>query len=218
MSVREQADGRRWGRRRFAVGAAAAVVALVVLVVVLVMGGPDSPADRTGESATTTSAAPQPTPETSAPPEVTPVPAAPDPAAGADELPPALPAAALDAPVDVEGVVASLVSVEPVDGQATEPGDVAGPAFRITVRIQNRTGQTVSLDGVTVNAFHGDEQTPSIPLAGPSAAPFSGTVRAGDSADGSYVFRVPASGPQVVTVEVGYRPGAPRAVFTGSTG
>lgn len=114
------------------------------------------------------------------------------------------------------GVSATLVSVRAVDGSATGPGNIAGPALRVTVHLTNRTVAPVGLDLVSVDLTYGDDRLPASPLDDPSRVPFSGTLRPGGAAEGTYVFTVPADDRGVVTVSVGYQPGAPFMVFTGS--
>lgn len=215
--VEEQAPPRRRGRLLAVI---AAVVLIAVLVAVaLVVGGDDGGDGRTTPAAGS-SAPPSSTP-TSAPPSspspepATPSPAEPGPAAGGtDGVPPALPAVPLDQPVEQAGITGSLVSVEAVDGQATGPGDIAGPALMVTVRLVNGTADDVPLDGVSVNLSTGADRTPASPLGDPRREPFAGTLAAGESAEGVYVFRAPAG--DRVDVEVGYRPGQPIAVFSGA--
>ncbi|SHN70786.1 hypothetical protein SAMN05660350_01783 [Geodermatophilus obscurus] len=133
------------------------------------------------------------------------------------ELPPGLPAVALDGTAAVgDGVTGTVESLEATEGTATGPGNVAGPAVRVTVRLANGTAEPVSFDGAVVTLAHGAEQVPASPLDDPSARPFSGVVDPGDSAVGVYVFTVGQDARGAVTVSVGYRPGAPYLVFTGA--
>jgi hypothetical protein len=231
-------------RRRLlvAVGSALVVVALVVLGFVL--GGDDETAAAADGGAAATSSQPAhatagapsagapsgsapsgdapsgsapsgSAPETSAPPPVTPAPTGPT--GDVDAPPPAQPAVALDQPAAVgDGVTASITSIEPIQGTGTGRGNVAGPALRVAVRIDNGTAKPVSLDGVTVGLTSGDDHTPASPLDDPSQVPFAGTVRPGDTADGTYVFSIAEDARDAVTVTVGYRAGAPILVFTGS--
>lgn len=216
-------------RRRGAVVAVAGVAVVAVLVVLgfVVGGGRDD--EGTPTVADSTSTAPAPDPAESAPgtdpggpagaPAATPAPSTSAPDAApvvADTLPEALPPVAFDLPVDVAGITASVARIESIDGQATGPGDVAGPAVRVTVRIDNPTQEATSVDGVSVNVFHGPDLTPATPLGDPSQDPFAGEVPAGGSATGVYVFSVPAAAQGDVTVQVGHRAGAPLAVFSGA--
>jgi hypothetical protein len=192
-----------------------AVVALLVVLAVLLGNRDDGTATDAGASTS-----PSPSTASAAPTESgsTPAPTAPatEPAAGPEEFPAALPAVDLDEAVPVEDVTLSVVRIEEIDGQATGPGDVAGPALRITLRLVNDGDAEVSLAGAAVNAYHGAELTPAPQLNDPSTSYFAGDLAPGEAAEAVYVFRVPPDQRDRVTVEVGYRPGAPLAVFTGA--
>jgi hypothetical protein len=202
----------RSSRRLLVRGAALAVVLIVLAVVgALVLGDRESDVPAGPESATRTTVTPPSTPS------VTPEPTEPTPTT--DELPAELPAVALDGRAEAgNGVVALLPSIEAIQGTGTGPGNIAGPALRVTVRLENGTAESMSLDSVAVNVYYGAERTPASPLDDPSSAPFHGPLAPAKSADGVYVVRVPADARGDVTVEVGYRAGAPLLIFNGSAG
>ena len=218
-SVPEDAGAPPW-RRRLLVGAGAAIlVAVVALVWLLTSGGDDG--DSGGATAADAStAAPTsgaPVDETVAPLPPTPTPTGPT--EDVDQPPAALPEVPLDAPAAVgNGIVATIASIEAIEGTGVGPGNIAGPALRVTVRIENGTADAVSLDGVAVNMYSGSERTPASPLGDPSQVPFTGMVAPGATGEGVYVFRVPPDVRDLVTVEVGYQAGAPLLLFTGSAG
>ena len=220
-----QSPGNRFAgtRRRVWLGAAVAVVVVVLTVVSLLLSGGDddrTPSAAAGETTASTTTAPPvvatPTAPTPAPtPETTPEPTGPT--GNVDDPPPSRSAVALDAAAQVgDGVSASLVSLDAIEGTATGPGNIAGPALRITVRIENGTDEPVSLGGVVVDLASGRDLVPASPLDDPSTAPFAGTVAPGEHADGVYVFTIPEEDRGSVTVSVGYQAGAPLMVFTGS--
>lgn len=220
-----QSPGNRFAgtRRRVWLGAAVAVVVVVLTGVSLLLSGGDddrTPSAAAGETTASTTTAPPvvaaPTAPTPAPtPETTPEPTGPT--GDVDDPPPSRPAVALDAAAEVgDGVSASLVSLDAIEGTATGPGNIAGPALRITVRIENGTDEPVSLGGVVVDLASGRDLVPASPLDDPSAAPFAGTVAPGEHADGVYVFTIPEEDRGSVAVSVGYQAGAPLMVFTGS--
>ena len=88
-------------------------------------------------------------------------------------------------------------------------------ALRVTVRVENGTAEPVALGGVAVNLAYGPDRTPASPLDDPSRRPFATMVEPGESAEGVYVFTVPADERDRVAVEVGYEAGAPLLLFTG---
>jgi pyruvate/2-oxoglutarate dehydrogenase complex dihydrolipoamide acyltransferase (E2) component len=210
-------------RRLLVAGGVVLLVAVLALVLVFTLGGDDE-SPSAGEAAATTSTATTSAATTTAAAPATASSAAPTSSAapatgateGADDLPEALPEVALDAPAPVgNGVVATLPSIEAIQGTATGPGNINGPALRVTVRIQNGTADAVSLDGVATNLYHGTDRTPASPLDDPSRSPFAGTVAAGETAEAVYVFSVPEDVRDDVTVEVGYEAGAPLLQFRG---
>ena len=139
------------------------------------------------------------------------------PAAGSiDELPPSLPQVGLTETAAVgDGVSVAVASVERFEGSGVGPGNVAGPALRVTLRLTNGTTDALGLDAVAVNAGYGPDVTPAPVLEDVSRIPFSGSVAAGATVEGVYVFSVPASRLDPVVLEVGYRPGAPLLLFVG---
>ncbi|MCZ2830217.1 hypothetical protein O2W14_15375 [Modestobacter sp. VKM Ac-2986] len=216
----------RPGRRRLALAAAATALVAAVVAAVTLGGGGSAPsaagADATPTGTAATSSAPAagsaaPTSEAPPPSPQTPTPTGPT--SDADEGPPELPAVPLDAPATVgNGVVAALPRIESIDASANGPGNIAGPALRVTVQVTNGTAEPVSLGGVATNLYLGPDRTPASPVEDPSQAPFTGTVAPGASATGVYVFSVPVDARSAVTVEVGYEAGAPLLQFTGPVG
>ena len=218
------------GRRRWAWAAAAAAAVLVAAVVLLVTGDGDpatsaassasaaGTASGTGGSGSSTSGAPtQSAPVTGLPMPSTPVPTGPT--ENVDDLPPALPPVGLDDEVvPDDGVAVTLPGLRAVEATAVGPGNVAGPALQVTVRIANDTDRPLGLDTVEVTVAYGSDLTPASPVGDPSQAPFSGALQPGESAEGVYVFSVPADARSSVTVQVGYQSGASLAVFTGPAG
>lgn len=203
-------------RRRIVLAAGAALIVLVLVGLALLLsgGGDDDPSpDAAGSARTTT---PSSTADVTVPPPP-PTPTPTGPTENVDQGPPSLPAVPLEASASVgNGIVASLPQIEAIQGSAVGPGNVSGPALRVTVRIQNGTAQPVSVDGVAVNMAYGPELTPASPLEDPSQRPFSGMVAPGGSTEGVYVFSVPSDARDSITVEVGYQAGAPLLIFTGS--
>jgi hypothetical protein len=145
------------------------------------------------------------------------MPEATGPTSDANMLPVALPPVGLDEPASSgDGVRAEVRSVVAIDGSGSGPGNISGPALRVTLELTNGTVSPVALDFMSVGLAHGSDRTPASPLNDPSAAPFTGTLEPGATGEGVYVFSVPEEDRELVTVSVGYRAGAPFMVFTGS--
>jgi hypothetical protein len=201
------------GRRRLLLAVIAALVVIALVVVIVLLNRNDKATDDAAAAASTSAAT-----DTSVPsPLPTPTPTGPT--GVVDQPPAALPEVPLDASAAVgNGIVAALPKIDAIEGTGTGPGNIAGPALRVTVRIKNGTSEAVSLGGVAVNMSYGADKTPASPLDDPSRQPFDGMLAAGASADGVYVFSVPKDARGTVTVEVGYQAGAPLLLFTGPVG
>lgn len=222
--VTPESAGR--GRRRLLLALLAlVVVVLAVLGVVLLSSGDDSstaggPSASRAASSTAAAAATTPGPaSTAAAPSTSPSSSAPATGAtdGGADLPPALPAVPLDQTAAVgDGATAEVVSIDEIQGHAVGPGNVDGPALRIVVRLDNGTAEGILLDGVSVNLAYGPDRTPASPIDDSSRRPFTGVLSPGDSAEGTYVFTVPEGQRDQLSLEVGYRAGAPVLVFTGA--
>ncbi len=213
------------GRRRLLLAAAGTVLAAALLALAVVGSGDGGPGGA-GGSATAAPTAPEATP-TPAPTEIVeptgtvpPPPPTPEPTGpteAADELPPRLTPVALTEEAAVgDGVTATVEDLEAIEAGSQGPGQVAGPAVRVTVRITNGTDAPVSLDAVAVDLSHGPDAVPASPLDDPTSAPFTGTAGPGADATGVYVFSVSEGQRDALTLAVGYQAGAPYLVFTGS--
>jgi hypothetical protein len=209
-------------RRALLIGIPAAVLVAALVTFLLVRGGSGSTSPTAAAASGSSGAAAGAgasgaagSPASVPPPLPTPTPTGPT--ADATDLPAALPPVPLSAAASQSnGIVATLPRIEGIQGTATGPGNIAGPAVRVAVRLANGTGAPVSLGGVAVNMYYGADRTPASPLDDPSQRPFGGTMLApGATADGVYVFSVPADARNAVTVEVGYQAGAPLLLFTG---
>lgn len=122
----------------------------------------------------------------------------------------------LDEPAEVlRDVVIRLASIESVQGEAQGPGEVAGPALRVTVEVANQTGSALSLAGIAVNLYYGVDTVPAVPLDGPGVVAFPASVAAGRAGSGTAVFSVPADQRDLVAVEVTLTASQPLVVFEG---
>gem|GEM_PF-3472899 len=128
------------------------------------------------------------------------------------ELEPVAPESAVAAP---GGVVVSLARLEAVDGQAVAPGEISGPAVRATVSIRNTGKSALDLEYVVVNAYTGADRTPAGAIMQPGGKPFGGSLAAGNSAEGVYLFSIEEADREDVTITVDYGVGEPVVVFQG---
>ena len=110
--------------------------------------------------------------------------------------------------------VVSLTSVAAITVTAETPGEVNGPAVKVTVRVENRSAHPIDLSSAVVS-LSADRGGFGIPTTAGGPVPLAGELAAGASGSGSYVFMLdPASG-RMVTVSVNYSAAQPIAVFTG---
>lgn len=210
--VSELGSARKW----ISLGIALVVVVVaVVLVVVLRAGGSttSSPSNTSAPGQTSTSAG-------SVPQRTAPVPP-PTPGSANQTVKPVRPgpttSARINQPVDPDDDVrVSLVKVASGKVKATGPGDTNGPAVIVKVRIENRTDQPIDLGSATVSLLYGKGRAVGTPSPSDPARPFDGVVNAGDSAEATYVFRVPRKTQDKVTILVTYAAGAAVAKFDGA--
>lgn len=113
------------------------------------------------------------------------------------------------------GVTAEIARLEAVDGVAELPGEISGPAIRVTVRLTNGSAGALDLARVQVDLNSGADRAPGIALGEPGGAPFTGTLEPGRSAEGVYVYGVPLDRRDQVQILVLYSVDAPMMVFEG---
>jgi hypothetical protein len=201
----------RWGRRNRGIAAgviAAVVVGGIVLAAVLGSNG----AKDAGISNPSQSATPGPSVTSTASGSATPAPSA---SASANPSTPA-PPVAIDKPATISpGLTAQITKLESVQGEAKTPGEVAGPAVRMTVTISNTTSAAASLATTVVTAYYGADQTPALELSAPGGSPLPAEVAAGTTVTGVYIFTVPTDKRNDVRIEVDYSVTVQPLVFEG---
>ncbi|MFP7833510.1 hypothetical protein [Marisediminicola sp. LYQ134] len=127
------------------------------------------------------------------------------------------PPLALDEPGELEtGLAASISRLEAVEGEATLPGEVAGASVRFRVTIDNTTEESVDLRYTVIDVSYGSDQTPALALTEPGGSPLPTEVGAGESVEGTYVFRVPEEERGSGRIIVDYFVGVPPLVFEGT--
>ena len=125
--------------------------------------------------------------------------------------------ASIDQPADiVTGVSARVTKIEAVSGVANGPGEIAGPALRITVEVTNSAEAPFDLSAAIVNLYYGKARTPAGMLSGPGVQSFPASVSPGASATGRFVFNVPKASRGTIQVEFRGSPDASVAIFAGA--
>jgi len=113
------------------------------------------------------------------------------------------------------GVRVSVTEISGLTVEAETPGEVAGPAVAATIRFENESGHPLDLGGAMVTLVDAAGNV-AAPTTSEPAAPTSGTLDDGGTAEGTYVFRMPEGTRDAVTLTVDYAAGAPVVVFHGS--
>lgn len=117
-----------------------------------------------------------------------------------------------------EGVRVDLASIEAVEGKGTIPGEVGGPALRVTVQVTNRTDAPIDLRGAVANLYYGPDRIPATTLLEPGARSLPDSVAPGASVTGVWVFNVPVADRDVVEIEVDLSADDQVVVFSGAVG
>jgi hypothetical protein len=210
--------------------------AVALFVGVLCTGcGPDEPttpdasiapgaSSAVGESAADSSASDPAAPATTStlPPGPT-APVAPPTPGNITDIVPAveptlLPEVALtDSATPADGITISLTDLSQVDAQTHVPGEVSGPAVRVSIEIGNSGAQPVDLTSVVVELSDSDG-APGIPVSTADSKSFDGMLDPNASITGVYVFRVPVDRRDPILIAVSYAAGSTVAQFSGSLG
>ncbi|MCD2441002.1 hypothetical protein LQ757_01815 [Agromyces sp. SYSU K20354] len=113
------------------------------------------------------------------------------------------------------GMRISVTEITSITVEAETPGEVAGPAVAATIGFENESGGPLDVDGATVSLLDADGNL-AVPTTSAPAAPVMGAIDDGESAEGTYVFRIPEDTRHEITLTVDYAAGAPVVVFHGS--
>ena len=113
------------------------------------------------------------------------------------------------------GLTVRLSEIASVQAEAKAPGEIAGPAVRVTVAATNDGDDDVSLDGVVVFVSYGKDRVPASQF-GSSSDPLVGDLPARGARSGTYVYAVPPDERDDVRVEISYTGAAPTVAFEGS--
>jgi hypothetical protein len=132
----------------------------------------------------------------------------PGPAVAVSTLPPK----PVGSPAQIKGGVSvTIANVKDVEVGANGPGEIAGHAVSVEVRVLNTASAAFSLSGLAVTASYGG--TPASPTTAGGAKPLSGSLAGGGRASGVYVFLVPKEQSGRIRVEVSSDASPSIAVF-----
>lgn len=127
-----------------------------------------------------------------------------------------VPPVAMDATSEFgNGVSARISKVTAVQAEATLPGETSGPGVSVTVQVTNGSDGAIDLGNVTVDLGNA-EGASAAPVTTQPDTSFSGPLAPGDTAEGTYLFRVSPDERANVVIKVKYSSDTPIAVFAGS--
>ncbi|MGB6057051.1 MAG: hypothetical protein WBF71_02215 [Microthrixaceae bacterium] len=125
-------------------------------------------------------------------------------------------------PVDLDstakfgsGVTVRLKSITATTAKAVLPGEISGPAVRVTVELTNSTATPLNLDNVAVELIT-MTGTPAGLITSSDAVPFKGNAASGATSTGTYVFSVDPAKRETARLSIKYSANTPTAIFTGS--
>lgn len=89
------------------------------------------------------------------------------------------------------GVVTRVVKMEPLQAEAQLPGEIAGPAIRVTLEFTNQSNAPVDMSHTVVTVEYGPDAVPAGEFGGTGTSDFPAEIAAGQSASAVMVFAVP---------------------------
>lgn len=110
-----------------------------------------------------------------------------------------------------------ITRMETIQAEAIRMGEVAGPAIRFEITVDNPTDASVSTTSMLVNVEIGQERVPALQLSGSGATVFPETVPAKASASAIYVFRIDETNGGPVRIFVNHNLQEPIIDFEGNT-
>jgi hypothetical protein len=100
-----------------------------------------------------------------------------------------------------DDVRVTVGKVRDVRVDARQPGEIAGPAAAVSVTVRNGSSKRFNLDGMVVTAYYHNDLPANETSVDPSD-PLTGSLAAGKTSTGTYVFTVPRKYASTLRIEV----------------
>lgn len=114
-----------------------------------------------------------------------------------------------------DGVTARLGSVRSLEAKASLPGETSGPAVALNLSISNGSPATIELASITVDLVDSRGMS-SILIHSEPPTELAGSLSAGATAEGTYVFRLDPEMRDNASITVKYSSITPLVTFQGS--
>ena len=114
------------------------------------------------------------------------------------------------------GISASITKATRINAVAHLAGEVSGPAVAVTLSIRNDSAKSADLSQVVVTVADHDG-LPASPISANASKPLAGSLAAGQSASGVYVFSLPAKAKDPISISVTFATTAPVVLFVGAS-
>jgi hypothetical protein len=113
------------------------------------------------------------------------------------------------------GVTEHILSINTIHATAHGPGEISGPALRIVIEVANDSNKPINLDTALMTVSDADG-TPGVEMTLNGTVPLRGNLAVGESARGTFVFTLPPTHRDPVTVNFSYSSVAAVTLFVGN--
>jgi hypothetical protein len=113
------------------------------------------------------------------------------------------------------GLTTKVLGNQKITFSARLPGELSGPAAKVTVQFTNNSRAAVSLASVVINDVDATG-APMSPVTSAPAKPVSGSLAPGQQATGVYVFSLPPGFRNPCKLSLSYSTAAPVVLFVGN--
>lgn len=229
MTQSEPETRRRTRRWLTWVGAVVIFALGIVIVVAVTQSGADrstGSASPTPKPSATPGASASDVPSPGTPTSVPSAASSPTATAAPSEEPPVEPPAPRETlpPVPLDesnepapGLEIALSKIEAVDGEASVPGEIAGPALQITISATNSADAEAPTATAIMNVYYGPERLPANILVSPRED-LPQFVPPGETVTGVYAFSVPVDQRDQILIELDLALDLPVVLFEGAVG